>query len=99
MGLRGVIAAKRLGVEQIIIMGRHSDRVALARESAPPTSSLSAATGPSSAAVSSPARQPSHHLDSAKRGVRAYRMGRHACAAKAFDMPRVGICPMRATGP
>jgi threonine dehydrogenase-like Zn-dependent dehydrogenase len=27
-----VIAAKRLGAEQIIIMGRHADRIALARE-------------------------------------------------------------------
>ena len=32
VGLCGVIAAKRLGAEQIIIMGRHDDRVALARE-------------------------------------------------------------------
>jgi hypothetical protein len=32
VGLCGVIAAKRLGAEQIIIMGRHEDRVALARE-------------------------------------------------------------------
>lgn len=32
VGLCGVIAAKRLGAEQIIIMGRHSDRVALAKE-------------------------------------------------------------------
>ena len=32
VGLCGVIAAKRLGAEQIIIMGRHADRVALARE-------------------------------------------------------------------
>ena len=32
MGLCGVIAAKRLGAEQIIIMGRHADRIALARE-------------------------------------------------------------------
>src|SRR5438309_359758 len=31
-GLWGVIAAKRLGAEQIIIMGRHADRIALARE-------------------------------------------------------------------
>ncbi|HUO70088.1 MAG TPA: zinc-dependent alcohol dehydrogenase family protein [Solirubrobacteraceae bacterium] len=31
VGLCGVIAAKRLGAEQIIIMGRHPDRVALAR--------------------------------------------------------------------
>jgi threonine dehydrogenase-like Zn-dependent dehydrogenase len=30
--LCGVIAAKRLGAEQIIIMGRHNDRIALARE-------------------------------------------------------------------
>ena len=32
VGLCGVIAAKRLGAEQIIIMGRHEDRTALARE-------------------------------------------------------------------
>jgi threonine dehydrogenase-like Zn-dependent dehydrogenase len=32
VGLCGVIAANRLGAEQIIIMGRHADRIALARE-------------------------------------------------------------------
>jgi threonine dehydrogenase-like Zn-dependent dehydrogenase len=32
VGLCGVIAAKRLGAEQIIIMGRHPKRIALARE-------------------------------------------------------------------
>lgn len=32
VGLCGVIAARRLGAEQIIIMGRHPDRTALARE-------------------------------------------------------------------
>jgi threonine dehydrogenase-like Zn-dependent dehydrogenase len=32
VGLCGVIAAKRLGAEQIIIMGRHDDRIALARK-------------------------------------------------------------------
>ena len=32
VGLCGVIAARRLGVEQIIIMGRHPDRIALAKE-------------------------------------------------------------------
>jgi threonine dehydrogenase-like Zn-dependent dehydrogenase len=32
VGLCAVIAAKRLGAEQIIIMGRHDDRLALARE-------------------------------------------------------------------
>src|SRR5919202_3160975 len=31
VGLCGVIAAKRLGAEQIIIMGRHADRIALAK--------------------------------------------------------------------
>ena len=31
VGLCGVIAAKRLGAEQIIIMGRHADRIELAR--------------------------------------------------------------------
>ena len=32
VGLCGVIAAKRLGAEQIIILGRHDDRTSLARE-------------------------------------------------------------------
>ena len=32
VGMCGVIAAKRLGAEQIIIMGRHPDRIALAKE-------------------------------------------------------------------
>src|ERR671924_297179 len=32
VGLCGVVAAKRLGAEQIIVMGRHPDRVALAKE-------------------------------------------------------------------
>jgi threonine dehydrogenase-like Zn-dependent dehydrogenase len=32
VGLCGVIAAKRLGAEQIIIMGRHEQRIALARD-------------------------------------------------------------------
>jgi threonine dehydrogenase-like Zn-dependent dehydrogenase len=32
VGLCGVIAAKRLGAERIIIMGRHQDRIALAKE-------------------------------------------------------------------
>ena len=32
VGLCGVIAAKRLGAERIIMLGRHADRVALARE-------------------------------------------------------------------
>lgn len=32
VGLCGVIAAKRLGAEHIIIMGRHADRIALARD-------------------------------------------------------------------
>ncbi|MDB4928032.1 MAG: alcohol dehydrogenase [Myxococcaceae bacterium] len=32
VGLCGVIAARRLGAERIIILGRHPDRVALARE-------------------------------------------------------------------
>ena len=31
VGLCGVIAAKRLGAEQIFILGRHSDRIALAK--------------------------------------------------------------------
>ncbi len=32
VGLCAVIAAKRLGAEQVILMGRHADRIALARE-------------------------------------------------------------------
>jgi len=32
VGLCGVIAAKRLGAEQIVIMGRHQDRILLAKE-------------------------------------------------------------------
>ncbi|HJR06401.1 MAG TPA: zinc-dependent alcohol dehydrogenase family protein [Pyrinomonadaceae bacterium] len=32
VGLCGVIAARRLGAKRIIIMGRHADRIALARE-------------------------------------------------------------------
>jgi threonine dehydrogenase-like Zn-dependent dehydrogenase len=32
VGLCGVIAARRLGAEQIVIMGRHDDRIALARD-------------------------------------------------------------------
>jgi threonine dehydrogenase-like Zn-dependent dehydrogenase len=32
VGMCGVIAASRLGAEQIIIMGRHPDRIALAKE-------------------------------------------------------------------
>jgi threonine dehydrogenase-like Zn-dependent dehydrogenase len=32
VGLCGVIAARRLGAEQIIMLGRHHDRIALARE-------------------------------------------------------------------
>jgi threonine dehydrogenase-like Zn-dependent dehydrogenase len=31
VGLCGVIAAKRLGAEQLILLGRHPDRIALAR--------------------------------------------------------------------
>ena len=32
VGLCGVIAARRLGAEKIIVLGRHSDRIALAEE-------------------------------------------------------------------
>jgi threonine dehydrogenase-like Zn-dependent dehydrogenase len=32
VGLCGVIAAKRLGAEQVIILGRHHDRIALAKD-------------------------------------------------------------------
>ena len=44
VGLCGVLAAKRLGAEQIILMGRHTDRTDWAVSSAPPTSSPHAAT-------------------------------------------------------
>ena len=43
VGLCGVIAAKRLGAEQIILMGRHEVRTQLGATSARPTSSASAA--------------------------------------------------------
>ena len=39
VGLCGVIAARRLGAERIILLGRHADRIALAKSSARPTSS------------------------------------------------------------
>src|SRR5439155_510072 len=32
VGLCAVIAARRLGAEQVILLGRHSDRIALARQ-------------------------------------------------------------------
>ena len=32
VGLCGVLAARRLGAEQIIVLGRHADRIALARK-------------------------------------------------------------------
>src|SRR3989442_1529848 len=32
VGLCGVIAAKRMGAEQVIILGRHEDRIALAKD-------------------------------------------------------------------
>ena len=32
VGLCGVIAARRLGAAQIILLGRHADRIALAKE-------------------------------------------------------------------
>src|SRR5690606_19450393 len=32
VGLCGVIAARRLGAEQVILLGRHADRVALGRQ-------------------------------------------------------------------
>ena len=54
VGLCGVIAAKRLGADRIILLGRHADRIALAREFARPTLSASAATQPSNACANSP---------------------------------------------
>jgi threonine dehydrogenase-like Zn-dependent dehydrogenase len=44
VGLLAVLAAKELGAERIIAMSRHADRQALARSSAPPTSSRNVAT-------------------------------------------------------
>jgi len=32
VGIRGVLAVNRLGAERIIIMGRHADRIALAKD-------------------------------------------------------------------
>ena len=54
VGLCGVIAAKRLGAEQIMIMGRHPDRIALASAFGATTSCPSAARRRSSAYTSSP---------------------------------------------
>jgi threonine dehydrogenase-like Zn-dependent dehydrogenase len=52
VGLCGVIAARRLGAERIIILGRHPDRIASRRSSVRPTSSANAATKRSSASAS-----------------------------------------------
>jgi threonine dehydrogenase-like Zn-dependent dehydrogenase len=54
VGLCGVISARLLGAERIILLGRHPARIALPGSSAQPTSSASAATRPSSACASSP---------------------------------------------
>ena len=43
VGLSAVLAARQLGAERVIAMSRHPERQALARESAPPTSSKTAA--------------------------------------------------------
>ena len=52
VGLCGVIAAKRLGAEQIILLGRHPTGSPWPASSAPPTSSQSAAPRRSSASRS-----------------------------------------------
>ena len=52
VGLCGVIAAKRLGAEQIILLGRHPTGSRSPTSSAPPTSSASAAKKRSSACAS-----------------------------------------------
>jgi threonine dehydrogenase-like Zn-dependent dehydrogenase len=52
VGLCGVIAARRLGAEQILIMGRHQDRISLAREFGATDMSASAARTRSSASRS-----------------------------------------------
>ena len=52
VGLCGVIAAKRLGAEQIIIMGRHHNRITLAKEFGATDIVPSAATRPSNESVS-----------------------------------------------
>ena len=43
VGLSAVLAAKRIGAERIILMGRHTDRTDLGRQGAPPAWSPSAA--------------------------------------------------------
>src|SRR4249920_283603 len=48
VGLCGVIAARRLGAEQIIMLGRHADRIALVAHSVRPMSSASGGTPRSS---------------------------------------------------
>ena len=52
VGLCGVIAAKRLGAEQVILLGRHPERTALGREFGATRSSRSAARRRSSACAS-----------------------------------------------
>ena len=55
VGLCGVIAARRLGAEQIILLGRHPDRIALAKISGRRTLSANGARKRSSACAISPA--------------------------------------------
>lgn len=55
VGLCGVLAARRLGAEQVILLGRHPTASRWGRRSAPRISSPSVARKPSSASVSSPA--------------------------------------------
>lgn len=71
VGLCGVIAAKRLGAEQIIIMGRHEDRIALAREFGA-TDVVCAAKRPSSTSASSPAAKTCTRCWSASATVRRW---------------------------
>ena len=54
VGLCGVLAARRLGAERIIMLGRHPVASPSRASSAPSTSSRSAATRPSSGSASSP---------------------------------------------
>ncbi len=99
VGLCGVIAAKRLGAEQIIIMGRHEDRIALAREFGATDVVSERARRPSSASETSPAASAPTRCWSASATsrrwrrpsasrVRAGRSGASACPRTRRSPPR-----------
>ena len=91
VGLCGVIAAKRLGAEQIIILGRHADRIALAQRVRRHRRRLaSAARRRSSASASSPAATAPTRCSSASATARRWRP-RSASRVRAAHIGRVGV--------